>query len=546
MTEFFRAAETFQGNARQAKDLLLQALAAPERAQQLVLEDLSRVTALASHWRSGGADLSTLDTLRRTVPVNGYPGFEDALESETITKGGILTTSPVLRWLKTSGTTGRPKLIPYTQHWMRRYRVPAMLAMWDTFLAACPEILLHEAATLDTQTIREQVEPTVHGLSHQAISNRHPQVDRFDWNPPWYNEPWYGPQVPSSHEGRSYYRLRYFLGRDLRALTAINPSLILSLRDTLRGSAEALLRDLHDGTIEGRPSLLAPQAAEARRLEAVLARPSFTFRDVWPRLGFSSCWAAAGAEAYLTRLQELMPRTTFVPFMTCGTEGVVTIPVSAQLDAQPLALNQAVYEFVPVTRDPAEWLGRCETGTLAPGEVEAGRRYHLVMSQGNGLLRLWTGDVFEVVEVRHGVPWLRFVERYGIFHSFTGEKLTHTDVATAFARTYAEVEGEMLPYLIGPEWGEVPRYVVLVESRCEASADRFERTLDRVLANVNIEYASKRSSGRLRPPLVRVCPPDTLRLWLEGRRSTTNQNQFKFASHRKSAEFFHELSEVRS
>lgn len=37
-----------------------------------------------------------------------YNDFTEQIDRETRTKGGILSCSPVLRWLKTSGTTGTP------------------------------------------------------------------------------------------------------------------------------------------------------------------------------------------------------------------------------------------------------------------------------------------------------------------------------------------------------------------------------------------------------------------------------------------------------
>ncbi|PZP12903.1 MAG: GH3 auxin-responsive promoter [Brachybacterium faecium] len=420
--------EQFRTETRRSKARFLESLANPANAQRIVLQDLENITAEAMFWNSGAARLDSLSAFKASVPIREYSDFEAAIDKEVVTRGGVLTCSPVLRWLKTSGTTGKAKKIPYSQHWMRQYRVPAMHAMWDTFLTVAPQILLHEHSMLDTQSVREAVPPTIHGLSHQAISNRHPQIDCRDWNPPWYNAPWYGPDVPATHAGRMYMRLRHFLGMDLRGITAINPSTIISMADILESEAECLARDLADGTILGSASRLDPMPKAAKHLLEVVGRNDWSFNDHWSRLSFLSCWTSASAGQYLPRLKELAPRATIAPFMTCGTEGVVTIPINTELESQPLAVNQGVYEFIPAETDPSEWLGT-PASTLEFNELEEGRRYHLVMSQGHGLLRLWTRDIFEVTEMRQGVPWLRFIERHGVFHSFTGEKLTHTDVA---------------------------------------------------------------------------------------------------------------------
>lgn len=544
---FTQRAHDFRMKAANAKQRLLDALDNPSDAQKAVLQDLNEWVASASWWQENCADLATLDTLRNTVSIRDYEGFRRALEREVVTKGGVLSSSVVARWLKTSGTTGNPKLIPYTQHWMRKYRTPGQYVMWDTYLSVCPQLLLHEHATLDTQSIREDAAPTIQGLPHQAISNRHPRIDSEDWNPPWYDQKWYGPDVPGTHEGRMYIRIRNFLGRDLRAITAINPSMIMSLYDELRMRKDELLDDLTNGTLFGEPTdgEYRPNASEGRRLREVLQNPNFTLTDVWPRLAFFSCWNSSSAAQFLPHVRQVMPDVAYVPFMACGTEGVVAIPISPERHAAPLAMNQAVYEFVPASEDPQEWVGAHRSDTLLPHEVTPGQRYHLIMSQGNGLLRLWTGDSYEITEIRNGVPWVNFVGRDGIFHSFTGEKLTHTDIEEAFKRVSYHLERKRLPYLIGPTWNGNPHYyVAVVESDADIDGCEYATLLDEELMKVNIEYASKRRSGRLGNLEVGIVPPDTLRRHAESERASTNQNQHKFQAHRKNDEFFQELREA--
>ncbi|PHM72294.1 GH3 auxin-responsive promoter family protein [Xenorhabdus sp. KJ12.1] len=505
----------------------------PLVAQNEVLHDIYEITRYANFWQENGANLSTIENMKKTVPISSYNYFEEPIKREIITKGGVLTNSPVIRWLKTSGTTGKPKYIPYTYHWMQKYRVPAMYTMWDTFINSCPHILLQKYSVLDTQTTRETVLPSVYGLTHQSISNRHPHISNHDWTPPWNDEPWYGTDIPSDHDGRSYVRLRYFLEKDLRAITSINPSMILSLYDKLHMFKESLVKDVHDGTFKGeRNNHFLPNPQRAKNIELQLEKNHFSLRDIWPKLSFYSCWTSASASHYISKLNEIIPDATIVPFMTCGTEGVVTIPISPSIESQPLAINQAIFEFIPAEIEPEQWLGKYEENTLSPMELKPGKRYHIIMSQAHGLLRLWTGDIFEVTEVTpEGTPWVFFVERYGVFHSFTGEKLTHHDLSTAFEYTFRALEGKKMPYIIAPKWETIPYYICVVESSKRIDANVFSEQLDKEISVVNIEYASKRSSGRLAAPRVFVCPPDTLRKHFERGRNEKNGNQHKFKHH---------------
>ncbi|MCP3820216.1 GH3 auxin-responsive promoter family protein [Streptomyces sp. A3M-1-3] len=529
----------------QARDELLVELKDPQGTQRRVLEDIIELCAGSLHWKEKGYDAVATDPdrFRAVLPVMRYNDFSAEIERETRTKGGVLSSSPVLRWLKTSGTTGVPKRVPYTLHWLLKYRVPAIKAMWGTYLEHHPELLAHPHATLDTQTLREDVYDFVHGVQHQAISNRHPQINSRDWNPPWYESPWFGPDAPTSHVGRMYHRIRHLLGTELHFISAINPSTLVSLRDLIAEHSEALVRDLRAGTMEGKP-YGEPDEKAARHLQSVLAQGEFSLKDVWPSLTLYSCWLSASAELYRTKLEAVLPGVSKMPFMSCGTEGVTTIPVDDSLDSQPLAVGQAFFEFVPADVPLGELIDQgAEFETLLVGEVEAGRDYHLIMTQGNGLYRLWTGDVYRVDRIMDGTPWVHFVHRDGVYHSFTGEKITESQVTDAIKQGMAAGGLDTGLYMCGPMWGELPRYVVVSEA--PEPGPELDGTLstavDEALREINIEYASKRDSGRLGPLELVTVQRDSITAYIEARRQAGNSTQYKYKPFQADIDFVAEL-----
>ena len=167
-------------------DQYITSLRHPKKTQQEVLQDIIGVSRNTLHWREEKYNESITDeeSFRNNLPIMRYEDFEPYLEREAQSKGGVLTCSPVMRWLKTSGTTGVPKNIPYTLHWLQSYRIPAMKVLWATYIRNFPEILDHPYAVLDTQTVREDVQDYLLGVCHQAISNRHPRINANDWCPP--------------------------------------------------------------------------------------------------------------------------------------------------------------------------------------------------------------------------------------------------------------------------------------------------------------------------------------------------------------------------
>ncbi|MEU9921475.1 GH3 auxin-responsive promoter family protein [Streptomyces griseoluteus] len=533
--------DPFAEECRQARDALLTDLKQPALAQRRVLEDVIDMSAGSVHWREKGysAVADDPDLFRSLLPVMRYDDFVPEIQRETRTKGGTLTCSPVLRWLKTSGTTGVPKLVPYTLHWLLTYRIPAMKAMWGTYLEYHPELLAHPYATLDTQTVREDVFDFVHGIGHQAISNRHPQINSQDWNPPWYESPWFGPEVPSGHEGRMYHRIRHLIGEDLHYISSINPSTLISLRELLAQHGDRLVRDVRDGTLEGRP-YTEPDAEGARRLEGVLLDRDFSLKDVWPSLTLFTCWLSASAGLYAAKLEAVLPGVARLPFMSCGTEGVTTIPVDDSLHSQPLAVGQAFFEFVPAEVPLGDLVAAGEqVETLLFDEVEPGRDYHLIMTQGNGLYRLWTGDVYHVDRIVDGTPWVHFVHRDGIFHSFTGEKITESQVTGAIQRGFAAHGLGTGLFMCGPRWAEPPYYVVVAEvPEPSASLDaQLSEAVDTALHEINIEYASKRDSGRLGALEVVTVPHDAIAAYVESRRQQGNATQYKYKPFQRDVDF---------
>lgn len=539
--DWYGRKDDFLNECMVAYDRYMTTLSNPKQAQLGVLQDIIGISRNALHWREHGYNESVIDedSFRSMLPIMRYEDFEPYIERESQSKGGVLTCSPVMRWLKTSGTTGVPKKIPYTLHWLQAYRIPAMKVLWATYIRAYPEILDHPYGVLDTQTVREDVQDHLQGVSHQAISNRHPRINANDWCPPWYEEPWFVPEMPVAHDQKMYHRIRHFVGKRLHCISAINPSTLISIKDYVSKFRSILVEDVRNGTLDGAP-FAAPDEPLAQALDSVLARSDFTLVDIWPELKFISCWLTASAGLYSEKLDAIFPGVTKLPFMSCGSEGVTTIPVDGTARSQPLAINQAYFEFVPTDVPLRELVERREhVDTLTFDQLQAGHDYHLIMSQGNGFYRLWTGDIYRVDKIVDSIPWIHFIRRDGVYHSFTGEKLTEVQISEAIESAFALHGMGMGLFMCGPSWAEPPHYVVMVEvtSGDKHSASALAATLDRQLKIENIEYASKRESNRLAPIEVHVVDSNAITHYVESKRAGTNANQYKYKPFQQNLEF---------
>jgi hypothetical protein len=495
-----------------------------------------------------GHALSSVNKIKdycQRVPIRNYEQFTPWLDKEIQQKGGVLTGSPIARWLKTSGSTGNSKKIPYTEHWMANYRVPALGVLFANYIHYCPEMLAHSYATLDTQTIREPTTEFLNGIPYQGISNRNTLINKFDWQPPWYDAPWFTPDVPSNYDVRMYYRLRHFLGEDLRAIFSINPSTLIALKHHLIKNFPTLLKEISDGTICGKeigdanPSL-------AKKLEKLHGHTDFTFKDVWPNLSLIACWTAAAATLYLPQLEKLFPDVKILPFMTCGTEGIATLPIDDHLTTGPLAITQGFYEFLPAHLDIEEVIKEGKpVETLLFNELKLGEEYHLIMSQANGICRLAVGDIYKVIDFCGDVPRIEFTRRQGTYYSFTGEKVTETQMLMAIESTYKKHQLDNNLFICSPVWGDLPYYKLLVEIKEELAQPQFKSIfasdVDNLLCQINGEYRSKRESNRLGAIQVQFTQIGAIDSYHERKKATTNATQFKYKPFQQNDTVFTEI-----
>jgi hypothetical protein len=175
-----------------------------------------------------------------------------------------------------------------------------------------------------------------------------------------------------------------------------------------------------------------------------------------------SCWADASSARYAESLAAgWLAGVRLQPKGLIATEAFVSLPL-AGAPAPVLALRSHFFEFLPCT----DWVGP------APGadarlahELEAGRRYEIVVTTGGGLYRYRTGDLVEVVGHHGAAPCLRFVGRAGLVSDLCGEKLSEPFVAGVLATALDRLGLTPVFVLLAPEAtpGGTARYTLFLE-----------------------------------------------------------------------------------
>ncbi len=247
------------------------------------------------------------------------------------------------------------------------------------------------------------------------------------------------------------------------------------------------------------------------------------------------CWSGGYVRPFLERLAIHLPpaRYRHIPMFSMSTETIATVTHfrGASIAFLPLAAG-VCYEFLEEGADDrVELLRRAE-------DLEIGAAYTMVVSDGYGLRRYQTGDLFVCRGKVAGLPDLEFLRRRGVEYSFTGEKITSEQLTLVYAQLREECpwlrSDDFLTCVPSyPPEEPIPHYkVVLVRGAAgddDIRTDEIAGRADRLLAAVNPEYHDKRSSRRLGPVrAVRMTQASFAARVGGGRHQATWETQFKF------------------
>ncbi len=473
------------------------------------LVDLHAETAFGQD--HGFAKIRNWRDFRSAVPVASYESLRPYVDRVL---GGETTAllppgdSPVM-FSMTSGTTGSPKHIPVTERFaaeMRRgWNVWGLRALRDHKRAWLRPLLRIASAA------REHDSPA--GVPCGAISGmlagRQMGIVR---------RMYVGPAElanVSDASAKLYALLRFGVQRDVALIITANPSTTIRLAETLDAHAERLIDDIQAGTFRppGDDPALARLTSDTRfkpkkRLSNHLRdiwRANRTLRpaDLW-NLEMLGNWTGGTLGLYLPRLRELYGPVPVRDIGLLASEGRLSVPLSDETPAGVAEITGNLLEFIPAESrdaDPPE--------TVLAHETHVGQEYFLVITNCTALWRYNLDDRVRVVDKLGESPVIEFLCRGRSTANITGEKLTERQVVEAMARAGADGQAPER-FIVQARFGDTPYYELQAEPDGEADLARLAAAMDNALCELNIEYASKRKTGRLGPVRPVKLSPGTL------------------------------------
>jgi hypothetical protein len=478
------------------------------RVQDDLLQRLVRHHAATRFGRDHNlAAVRTYDDFRQAVPLGDYETLRPYLQSvyEGDTEAMFPAGERILMFALTSGTTGQPKTIPVTAQSLASYR-----RGWNIFglksLTDHPAGWLRKILQISSPSV-EHLSPT--GLPCGAISGMlattQKRIVRSMYVVP--------PEVMSLSDPqvKYYTMMRLAMPQDVALITTANPSTVVQFMAVAQKHLHGLLRDLHDGTLTppgDLPSGLAEQLKPrlkkhrllVRQVESAVGREGQLLCEHFWRLSNVMLWTGGTLGLYLPQVRKLAGNVPIRDIGLLASEGRFSIPLDSETSAGPADILGNFLEFIPADEidSPSPAVLRCH-------ELTIGQEYFMVLTNFSGLWRYNIHDRVRVTDYVGQTPVFAFLSKGAHTANLTGEKLTEHQVIEAMARASGDLGLAISRFLLQPHFSEPPYYRLTTEN---ADSPALAATLDRILQELNIEYASKRHSGRLGPIQLTARPHD--------------------------------------
>ncbi|MDD5085998.1 MAG: GH3 auxin-responsive promoter family protein [Candidatus Omnitrophica bacterium] len=448
--------------------------------------------------------IHSADEFRKRLPLADYETFQPYIEDLKRGKTNSLLgrREKLLGLGLTSGTTGNSKFIPFTRSFVREYKEGALL-FTHRMATDYPQAMEGKILSVFSPAREYKTDGGIWcGSVSGWIAEHQATIVRS-----FYALPGEVSDIKDVH-ARYYTLMRLSIPINIGSIVTANPSTVITLAKLANDEKENLIRDIRDGTLKVKELVpksilkiikpyLRPNPALASRLDDLAKRsPIFTPADYWPGLALVACWKGGTLFSYVNQFPRYFGKNTAIRDIgLLATEGRLSIPVISRNDDGALAIDSVFFEFIPEGDESTK-----TPRTLFAHEVEAGKNYFLVITTSSGFTRYRINDLVKVTGFINKTPLIHFLNKGKHISSITGEKISEHQVVTAVHEASNVMNLHLSHFTMCPCWGEVPYYALLAEENELGDRRRWSELvglIDERLQKLNLEYYSKRKSGRL-------------------------------------------------
>lgn len=489
-----------------------------ERTQRGLLDErLRRNAATVFGQEHGFARIQSPADYARTVPVSSWETVDPYVDRIIAGETNVLTAGPLPRMFnKTSGTTGKPKLIPVTIESTRGNALNqkvwafAALGRHPRFLSGKVFPVVNKA--VDGHTANTNI--PYGAVSGLMVRDAHPLARSK------YAYPYDAIEI-EDFSARRYAMMRCAVPESVSFIPGSNPNALLKLFESADACKADLFRDIHDGTLSENYDIPAairavlarrfkPNPNRARELERRAEQAGrLQPRDYWPELKLIGCWKGGTVGQFAHHLHDwCSPELTLRDTGYMSSEAHITIPISDEGNSGLLTIHTNFFEFIP-----EEEFGRPDARVLMAHELEIGVPYQILLTTAGGLYRYSINDVVEVTGFYAGAPLVSFLRKGRDVMNLQGEKVSANQILTAVQAACGETGVTPMHFMVVGE-AATSRYHLYIEPAGEAPGEAVMRHLlasfNERLCHINHVFKRDLDLGLLKPTVLSLMHPGWL------------------------------------
>jgi len=478
----------------------------PDTASEALLRRILAQNAKTSFGKAHKfARIQTAEQYRQAVPVQTYESLRDLIERQELTGEPCLTAEQPVFYNRTSGTVAAPKNIPITKSALARIRNLQRLTAY--VMSRRTSVLTGRVFSVTGAAIEGAMEGgTPFGSASGLLNASQGRLIRQRY------------VLPAELAGIADNDARYLLTgilaaaeRSITCLATANPSTLVRLMDVINENAGLVIDAVASGRIPAgldvgtmsADALLRPQpqrAAELGKRHDAAGRLSYA--DLWPELAGALTWTGGSCGVAVANLRPLL--TENCPVFELGylaSEVTGTVNLDPHRTSCVPTLGNAFFEFAPSEDwEAASRHQKQGAELLSLEQLEEGRDYYIIVTTASGLYRYDMSDIVRVTGSVRATPTLAFIQKGKGITSITGEKLHEGQVISAVTSALGQ-RGLTPDFFIMLADVDRARYLLYLESAADQSgplqSSGLALQIDGRLADLNVEYKSKRASRRL-------------------------------------------------
>ena len=474
----------------------------PQAVQQALLERILTTQADTTFGkRYQFSRLRGYHEFRLGVPIQTYEDLRPYLQTQEATKGRELNYHQPVSYAVTSGTTGKPKMIPILPQTIQMFRHYQLLSTYAQY-QGIPKIFQGKMLVLAGQEIEGYLESGApYGSMSGLLAAALPSVLQSKTF------------LPKAVQGMTEYQQKYlYLAAwalsepDLSVVATANPSTFLKLLEVGRQHFSQLVEQL-DLNRKKTPDWVAPFPRLSRRrlryLQSFLGHEDqLTVEALWPKLKAVVTWTGGSCGMLIPSLKtKLSTKTAIVEMGYLSSEFLGSLNVNVQTNQCVPTFNENFFEFVEQTDWDAD-----HPNTVTLDQLDTGKRYYVLVTTMNGLYRYLMNDLIEVTGRFHSTPTIRFVQKGKGVTNLTGEKLYEFHVMNAVEAIQQAYQTTVDFYVMLADPLTL-QYTLYLE---HPPLDFFVGyKLEQHMRQANLEFQAKRESERLQPLRIVYLQPGT-------------------------------------